>query len=183
MAKWNIDIELVAEHDDDKRLAALYKYNTTSLHDHDNNDLEDENQRLARKRKRIEHESIFDAATPPSKPGSSAALSVSPSVALLSVPTPSTTKEAKLGDLKRLLSKSAQQRRMADFKLSGFSTSVKNASSKGEEEEKKGLVLVKFLEKKTIKEQEEKKVAGEKSSLVNSALVSNDYGTDDDGEG
>lgn len=54
--KWNINIDLVKENENDVKLASLYKYNSLNFDDNNDNDERGRNE----KRKNIEAESIFD---------------------------------------------------------------------------------------------------------------------------
>lgn len=107
--KWNINVDLVREHDDDKKLAALYKFN--SLDDEKKNEEFSEEAR-ATKRRSIELESIFN--TKRSKTRTISMPQCRPNTQLNS-------KQLQIKGLKTKLNKSLQEKKLASSDLSSES--------------------------------------------------------------
>lgn len=159
--KWHIDIELVKEHEDDVKLASLYKYNTST-------DKKDDDEIRMEKRKTLETESIFNETKKSkqldeSTKSSSSTPSSSKSLSLIKV------KDLQLSNLRQKISKSIVEKQIVNTGF-GFSNNSDN-------EKKSNLTNLVKLNNKSQKEVPTKQES--KSTISKPLLVSNDYGSDE----
>ena len=167
--KWNLDINLVKEHEDDIKIASLYKFSL----------IDDKNEVLSQdeKRKKIENESIFDNMQKKNGNSSTRSLSVSSSI-----------KINKVDHLRKKLKKSIEEKKLNEIyngndaikkdcksllfnikKINNGTESVENKSST----QSKLLNLVNFN-----KQNNKSEVSNEVDNCSKVTLVSNDYGDD-----
>jgi len=176
--KWNINIDLVKENENDVKLAALYKYNTVQF-DGNSDELE-----RNEKRKQIETESIFNLNN---KKIAIKDTSTEKSVSLVksSSKQKSKIREEQRNGIKSKLSKSIQSQILSK---TGFSldNSLESLNSKSNNKEENCLLNIKnSIVKKQVHDQKKLEssqssnlkeiLATSKSTSVN-PLVSNDYG-------
>jgi len=175
--KWNINIDLVKENENDVKLAALYKYNTVQFEG--NSDELERNE----KRKQIETESIFNLNN---KKIAIKDTSTEKSVSLVksSSKQKSKIREEQRNGIKSKLSKSIQNQILSK---TGFSldNSLESLNSKSNNKEENCLLNIKnSIVKKQVHDQ--KKLESSQSSNLkeilatskspSNGLVSNDYG-------
>ncbi len=176
--KWNINIDLVKENENDVKLAALYKYNTVQF-DGNSDELE-----RNEKRKQIETESIFNLNN---KKIAIKDTSTEKSVSLVKSSSKQKGKirEEQRNGIKSKLSKSIQNQILSK---TGFSldNSLESLNSKSNNKEENCLLNIKnSIVKKQVHDQKKLEssqssnlkeiLATSKSTSVN-PLVSNDYG-------
>jgi hypothetical protein len=156
--KWNIDIELVKEHEDDVKLASLFKYNTST-------DKKDDDEIRMEKRKTLETESIFN--------DSKKTKQINESTKSGSTPTSSKSlikvKDLQLNNLRHKISKSIVDKKLVNTGF-GFNNNTDN-------DKKSNLMNLVKINNKTQKEVPIEEEA--KSSTSKPLLVSNDYVSDE----
>ena len=169
--KWNINIDLVKENEQDVKLASLYKYNTVD---------QNEELNLAEKRKHVETESIFDVDRSKSLRKS---LETDKSLKS-SLLTLGKNKEAQKSGLVNKLNKSVQSKMLSS---TGFNLTspVSNSADKSTRDDAQLKSISKFIVKANKNSslntsQTETSLNDEatssKSCSATNGLVSNDYG-------
>lgn len=105
--KWNINVDLVREHESDIKLASLYKFNAL---DSDKKDAEFSDDARTSKRQAIGLESIFDNQTKEKKKRTHSELAI---------PTSSMSKQLQIKGLKTKLNRSLQEKELEKNDLMG----------------------------------------------------------------
>ena len=157
--KWNLNIDLVRENEDDIKLASLYKFNLIDKKEDETLDLEE-------KRKKLENESIFENKMIINNKKTNLNNSIR------STTTTTSTSSSKLSNLRKKLTKSIQEKKL-------------NEICNGNDSIKKDLLFT--IKKKQLPNEDNaldntsklsSLIRKVQESTVKIGLVSTDYGDD-----